>query len=181
MGEPHNKSRYGEIWPQFKIDIYLEELEAIKPLVILSGGWAWHFMSPANHIEYKHAHDHKDIDLFVVPENVATVISILKNRNFEKVWTKYDDMPSQDDFRRYEKREEYDESTSVKITIDLFVRAEVPCREIEGWTITEPVFLLSLYNSIHSSKSCFAVQAAVRLIEQGIDPAGSPDLSEIPK
>jgi hypothetical protein len=94
-------------------------LKAIKPLVIVSGGWAWHFMSPSEHIEYKHAHDHKDIDLFVHPENVATVLSILKNRLFDKVWTKYDRLPSEEDFRRYEKRVDCD-NQSIKITIDFF-------------------------------------------------------------
>jgi len=65
-------------WPQSRIATCLEELEIIKHFIILSGGWAWHFMSPVGHVEYKHAHDHKDIDLFVSPENVATVVSPLK-------------------------------------------------------------------------------------------------------
>jgi hypothetical protein len=32
-----------------------------------------------------------------------------------------------------------------------------------------------------SSDKCFAVQAAVRLLKQGIDPVGLPELVEIPK
>lgn len=67
MSAPHNKQRYGEIWPRWRIDVSLRELAPIKPWIIVSGGWAWHFMSPRNHTEYKHAHDHKDIDLFVDP------------------------------------------------------------------------------------------------------------------
>ncbi|HEC84461.1 MAG: hypothetical protein DRR08_16105 [Candidatus Parabeggiatoa sp. nov. 2] len=190
MSDPHNKNRYGEEWPQSRIDACLEELEAIKPFVIVSGGWAWHFMSPEGHVEYKHAHDHKDIDLFVRPDEVATVVSILKSRSFEKVWTKYDKLPSQEDFRRYEKRVEFDDKTSVKlkisptsvkVTIDFFVSSEVPYREIDGWRVIEPTFLLGLYKSIHSSDNCFAVQAAARLIEQGIDPVGHPELVEIPR
>jgi len=180
MSEPHNKNRYGEIWHQSKINTGLEELEAIKLFVIISGGWAWHFMSPLNHVEYKHAHDHKDIDLFVFPENVATVINILKGRGFKKVWTKYDKLPSKEDFRRYEKRVEYD-STSVKVTIDFFISTEVPYQEIKGWKVVEPKYLLSLYNRIHSSDTCFAVQAATKLIEQGIDPIDHSALTEIPK
>jgi hypothetical protein len=181
MSDPHNKNRYGETWAQSRIDTCLEDLEAIKPFVIVSGGWAWHFMSPINHIEYKHAHDHKDIDLFVPPENVATVVSILKGRGFEKVWTKYDKLPSKEEFRRYEKRVEYDDNFSIKVTIDFFVGSEIPIREINEWKIVEPSHLLSLYNTIHSSDTCFAVQAAKRLVEQGIDPVNRPELVEIPK
>jgi len=181
MGDPHNKNRYGETWPQSKIDTGLENLKIIKPFVIVSGGWAWHFMSPINHIEYKHAHDHKDIDLFVPPENVATVVSILKGKEFEKVWTKYDKLPSKEDFRRYEKRVESDDNTSIKVTIDFFVSSEIPYREINEWKIVEPSYLLSLYKTIHSSDTCFAVQAATQLLEQGIDPVNRPELIEIPK
>lgn len=180
MSNSHNKNRYGEIWAQSRIDTSLEELEAIKPFIIVSGGWAWHFMSPVGHVEYKHAHDHKDIDLFVRPEEVATVVSILKSRGFEKVWTKYDKLPSQEDFRRYEKRVYYDDKTSIKVTIDFFVSSEIPYRKIDDWKIVEPGFLLGLYNSIHSSNTCFAVQAATRLLEQGIDPVACPKLVEIP-
>jgi hypothetical protein len=179
MSTPHNQKRYGETWSQAKINTSLEELNAIKPFIIISGGWAWHFMSPANHIEYKHVHDHKDIDLFVLPENVATVVSILKQRGFEKVWTKYDKLPSKEDFRRYEKRVEYDD-ISIKVTIDFFVSSEVPFREIEEWRIVEPEYLLGLYKTIHSSDTCFAVQAATQLIKQGIDPINRPELVEIP-
>ncbi len=181
MSNPHNKNRYGEIWPQSRINTSLAELEALKHFVIISGGWAWHFMSPGDHIEYKHAHDHKDIDLFVPPEEVSTVINLLKSRDFEKVWTKYDKLPSKEDFRRYEKRVECEDKTSVKVTIDFFVSAEVPYQEIAGWKIIEPDFLLGLYNSIHSSHTCFAVQAARRLIKQGIDPVARPELVEIPQ
>ncbi|MEP1487912.1 MAG: hypothetical protein ABJK28_05760 [Algibacter sp.] len=63
MGANHNIKRYGEQWPDYRIKQGLDILEQLKQFVILSGGWAWHFMSPTNHIEYKHAHDHKDIDI----------------------------------------------------------------------------------------------------------------------
>ncbi len=181
MSDPHNQNRYGELWPLLRIDTGLAELEAIKLFIIVSGGWAWHFMSPEGHREYKHAHDHKDIDLFVYPENVATVVSILKGRGFEKVWTKYDKLPSEQDFRRYEKRVEDENQISVKVTIDFFVKSDIPYRDIKGWQIVEPEFLLGLYKSIHSSDNCFAVQAAVQLINKGIDPVGRPELVEIPR
>jgi len=74
------------------------------------------------------------------PENVATVVSILKGRGFEKVWTKYDNLPSEQDFRRYEKRVEDENQISVKVTIDFFVKSDIPYRDIKGWQIVEPVF-----------------------------------------
>lgn len=178
MGDRHNKSRYGELWPQYRIDRCLEELNVVKDYVVLSGGWAWHFISPQNHKEYKHAHDHKDIDVFVKPENVGAVVSLLKERSFEKVWTRYDKSPSDEDFRRYEKN--VTDEKEFKITIDFFV-GDVPTRVVNGWNLTEPEFLLSLYSSIHSSDKCFAVKAAMKLIEANIDPVGRKELVEIPE
>jgi hypothetical protein len=104
----------------------------------------------------------------------------LKDRGFEKVWTRYDRLPSAEDFRRYEKIAEMEGERPVRVTIDFFVR-DVPHREIEGWQVVEPGFLLSLYSNIHSSDKCFGVQAASRLLKQGIDPVGRPELVEIPK
>jgi len=179
MSVAHNKDRYGEIWPQQRIDAALVELDFIRPWVTLSGGWAWHFMSPAQHVELKHAHDHKDIDLFVAPEHVGLTVSKLKQRGFQRVWTKYDRLPSKEDFRRYEKTLLL-ERTPVRITVDFFVRKYVPYRIIENWQVVEPRFLLGLYRDIHSSDKCFAVQAAFKLLAKGIDPVGRQELVAIP-
>jgi len=181
MGAPHNPTRYGETWPQPRIDAALAELEHIKPWAILSGGWAWHFLSPKGHIELKHAHDHKDIDLFVAPADVATVVTKLQDCGFQKVWTKYDRLPSDEEFRRYEKSVEPPNGKPIRVTIDFFLRDDVPAREIDGWRVVEPEYLLSLYSNIHSSDKCFAVQAATRLIARGIDPQGNPELVKIPR
>ncbi|WP_103068212.1 hypothetical protein [Aquimarina sediminis] len=180
MGAAHNKKRYGEVWPEFRIKCSLEELEPLQDLVILSGGWAWHFLSPEGHIEYKHAHDHKDIDLFVYPKDVAEVMCILLQNGFEKVWTRYDKLPSDENFRRYEKVITVANDKSIRITIDFFVRAEIPNRTIKGWTIVEPSFLLGMYSNIHSSDKCWAVQSTVKLLEQNIDPFNREELVTIP-
>lgn len=181
MGAPHNKQRYGELWPQHRIDACLLELEAVKPWVIISGGWAWHFMSPKDHREYKHAHDHKDMDLFVEPANVALVVSTLKQRQFERVWTRYDQLPSEEDFRRYEKHVlGMEGGSSVRLTIDFFVAKDLPVRELDGWNVLDPKYLLSLYSNIHSSDKCFAVQTATKLLSQGIDPVGREEMVTIP-
>ena len=180
MAAPHNKSRYGETWPDYRVRYPLQELEKVRDYVVLSGGWAWHFMSPAGHIEYKHAHDHKDIDIFVDPNNVATVASILKQEGFEKVWTKYDKFESKEDFRRYEKTVTVDANKSLRITIDFFVSDEVPVMHVKDWNVVSPEYLLGLYSNIHSSDKCFAVQAAVKLLEAGISPVDREELVTIP-
>jgi len=185
MGAPHNKDRYGEVANQIRIDCCLWELEYIKDYIVLSGGWAWHFMSPEGHVELKHAHDHKDIDIFIEPKYVGAVVSVLKSRGFEKVWTRYDGKPLKigDEFRRYEKVVEFppeQEIRPVRITIDFFV-GTVETRLLDsGWTVVKPEVLLTYYSSIHSSDACFAVQAASKLVAQGIDPVGRPELVEIP-
>jgi len=180
MAAPHNKARYGEIWPEHKLQASLDELLNIQSLVVLSGGWAWHFLSPVGHEELKHAHDHKDIDIFVEPTKVAEVVTILKLSQFEKVWTKYDKHESKEDFRRYEKIAEIDGFPAFRITVDFFVR-RVPHRKVKGWLVTEPDFLLSLYSNIHSSDKCFAVSAAKNLLARGLDPENRVELIQIPK
>ncbi|MBQ4820724.1 hypothetical protein [Aquimarina sp. MMG016] len=179
MGTIHNKKRYGEVWPSYRIDYALKELYQLQKLIVLSGGWAWHFLSPDGHIEYKHAHDHKDIDIFVHPRNVAEVMCILLKNGFKKTWTRYDKLPSEENFRRYEKLMVIDEDKSFRITIDFFVR-EVPYRKVKGWNIVKPIFLLGLYSNIHSSDKCWAVQATLKLLDRQIDPLDREELITIP-
>lgn len=176
MPAPHNTARYGETHPQAKIDAYLAELEGIKDRVILSGGWAWHFMSPEGHAELKHAHDHKDADIFVDPAEAYLIIEDLRAASFRKAGTRFDS----NEFMRYEKDVEA-EGSRFKIIIDLFLKSGVPYREVRGWRIVEPEHLLTLYGDIHSSDNCFAVQAAIKLIGKGIDPQDRNELCEIPK
>jgi hypothetical protein len=178
MSDPHNKARYGELWPQEKIDACLKELELIKQYAILSGGWAWHFMSPVGHPELKHAHDHKDIDIFVEPQNVSLVIGILMSHGFDKARTIHDNKKNNDDFRRYEK---VVSNPPFRITIDFFVRKDIQVVEVNGWKIVDPKQLLTFYSTIHSSGSCFAVQAASKLLARGISPIGRDELIQIPK
>jgi len=185
MADPHNPNRYGELWPQHKIDAYLEAMEPFKSLVVFSGGWAWHFMSPKGHPEYKHAHDHKDVDWMVPSCNVGSVVGMLKAAGFEKVRTRFDHLPSEEDFRRYEKvvDPEGGEHPPFRLTIDFFVR-DVPCLVIDGWMVVEPYLLITFYSSFHSSDSCFAVQAAKRLLDSGLPGmaiVGHPDLVKIPE
>ena len=175
MGDPHRTDRYGELWDQHRIDVCLTVLEFLKPHVVLSGGWAWHVMSPPGHPEYKHAHDHKDIDVFSATSEVPVVMGILRDLGFERVGTRYDRLPSEEEFRRYEMIED-----GVRVTIDFFVK-DVPERVVDGWRVVDPTTLLTFYGRIHSSDKCFAVVAASKLLAAGIDPVGRPELVEIPK
>ena len=180
MEQNHNIKRYGEQWPSYRINQGLDILNKLKTWVIISGGWAWHFMSPEDHTEYKHAHDHKDMDIFVNPKNVAEVMVILAKDGFEKVWTRYDHMPSNENFRRYEKLDWLDNGKQVRVTIDFFESSTVETIKVNGWNLVEPKTLLSYYSNIHSSDKCWAVKAALQLIEKGKSPIGSALLSKNP-
>lgn len=166
----HNPNRYGETWSQDWINSQLGELENIKSWVILSGGWAWHFISPP-HIEYKHIHDHKDIDIFVYPENVDNVIITLKDNGFDRIKTKYDN----DSFFRYVKTD-----NGRKIVIDLFIK-KVPFVSNNGWNVVEPNYLLSLYDTVHGSNHCIAVNKSIELIGKGQSPLNREELVTLPK
>lgn len=181
MGAPHNIKRYGELWDQSRIDEGLKILSIIKEYIVISGGWAWHFMSVTNHTEYKHAHDHKDIDVFVNPKNVAVVMALLQENGFEKVWTRYDHLPSQENFRRYEKVIYKKDEKSFRVTIDFFERDDINAIETNGFFVVLPSQLLTFYRNIHSSDKCWAVMRAKEFIDKGINPVGRIELSEIPR
>ncbi|OUS01693.1 hypothetical protein A9Q86_07175 [Flavobacteriales bacterium 33_180_T64] len=180
MGTNHNIKRYGEQWPSYRINQGLDILKQLKAWIIVSGGWAWHFMSPEDHTEYKHAHDHKDIDIFVHPKNVSKVMVILEKEEFKKVWTKYDHLPSNENFRRYEKIDWLETGKQIRVTIDFFESKTVDTITVNNWTLVEPKTLLSYYSNIHSSDKCWAVKAALLLIEKGESPIGSLLLSKNP-
>lgn len=170
MSDPHNPARYGETWPQYKLDAYLGAMQPLKALVVLSGGWAWHFLSPAGHPERKHAHDHKDLDLMVPPRCVSSVMGVLLAAGFQKVSTKYDHLPSAEDFRRYEKVVEVEGHAPFRITLDFFVKDVPVLQTPSGWLVVRPDVLLGYYSTIHSSKSCWAVLAAQKILAGGLPP-----------
>lgn len=176
MAAPHNASRLGENWNPVRLIVMLEEIEAVREYVTLSGGWAWHFMTPPGHAELKHAHDHKDADLFVEPENFGTLVALLKSRGFERTWTRFDDAPGSEVFYRYTKMVERGGET-VKVMLDVFAET-IPFVESQGYRVVEPSHLLSLYGKKHSSDLCFSVQIARRLVAQGVSPVGHPEMAD---
>src|SRR5262249_49943586 len=127
------------------------------------------------HSEYKHAHDHKDVDLFVQPTDLAFLLATLRRRGYERTWTRFDRLPDSRDFSRYTKTTERD-GKPVKVMLDLFAE-EVPSIEVAGFRVLEPPFLLAQYGHRHGSNQCFSVQIARRLLERGISPVGNPDMA----
>ena len=164
-------------WDKEKLQAQLKTVEAVKHCVVVSGGLAWHLMSPP-HEETKTIHDHSDVDLFVLPEQVYTVLSILKSRGFIKYWTKYDRLDK--NFMRYGRMyaipsEDITQPNYVKVLLDLFIE-RVPYRVVGDFNVITPEALLPMYETKHASKACTAVRAATILVAKGIDPLDRKEL-----
>ena len=151
--DSHDPTRVGQLWSAGRIADQLNEINQLRPHIILSGGWAWHFLSPP-HDELKILHDHSDIDLFVHPANFMTFRTLVIARGFERIKTKYDNR----EFSRFRKS-----SDDGKIVLDAFLGSP-PYVNIQGYRVVEPTHLLGLYDSIHQSIGCVAVQAAKKLL-----------------
>jgi hypothetical protein len=168
MGDPHNPARANDTWDADRVQAQELEIRKFKDLFTVSGGWAWHFMSPAGHKEYKTQHDHKDIDAFVQPERFTEFLERAKQHGYERAATLHDD-PS-GNFYRYVKR-----LPSGKVVLDIYVQ-NVPARERYSIRFVDPTYLLKLYETTHSSKEAHAVKTAAKLLAEGIDPVGHPAL-----
>lgn len=168
MGDPHNPKRAGELWNQERIDIQLAELTQIKDLVVLSGGWAWHFISPVGHAEIKTQHDHKDLDVFVKPEEFETLRQRFIALGYQRQHTQWDNPSGK--FYRFTKYYE-----GGKVVYDVFLE-DVPFVDIGGFRVVEPKTLLSMYGVKHTSEQCLAVVEARKLMEKGISPIGRQEL-----
>jgi hypothetical protein len=172
MGDPHNSLRAGEKWDPDWLRYQYNEILQVAHFGVLSGGWAWHFMSPT-HEEIKILHDHKDIDLFAFPTMFPALVDELRSRGFQKAKTQHDD-PSKA-FYRYTKYLD-----KRKIVFDIFVET-VPyftkhINTQDKVNIIKPECLLTYYGKSHSSSQCIAVQAAKKLIEKGINPIDHMEL-----
>jgi len=165
----HNPERYGELYDDSHLKNQMEELLLIKEWIALSGGWAWHFISPP-HTEYKHLHDHRDIDIFVKPENFLKVQMTLESNDWYHIKTKYDN----NSFIRYEKIKQ-----NRKMVIDMF-KGDLPTIEVKGWKVADPIHLITLYYTVHQSAHCIAVQATRELHKNGISPIDNELLIKLP-
>jgi hypothetical protein len=156
-------------WKNEKLLAQLDVVDALGDLIVVSGGLAWHLMSPP-HVEEKIMHDHSDIDLFAIPETSYEVFAKLKSMGYSQFWTKYNTK----NFYRYGQTIQKGEKR-VKVLIDLYVE-DVPFIKVNGYQIVEPKYLLSLYETTHSSKECTAVKNATLLVNRGINPVGRYEL-----
>lgn len=168
MGDPHNPLRSEETWDARRIELQALEIQRFGDLLTVSGGWAWHFMSPPGHVEYKTQHDHKDVDVFVTPKRFQEFVIRAKLSGFERAATRHDDPSGV--FYRYTKFLD-----NGKVVFDVYV-ADVPTITVDGQQVVNPVHLLTLYATTHSSKECWAVKAAMKLLGEGIDPVRHPSL-----
>ncbi len=176
-----------ELWNKGRIEAMVKELNRFKDLVTISGGYAWHFMSPP-HEEKRSFHDHKDIDIFIKPDTMLEFMMVLNDRpwkdyevKYERQWTKYDGKSK--DFYRYTAYVDNQHpgiEEPIKVMLDVFVRdiPSIPVSALDGtiYNVVDPVHLLPLYEHSHSSKDCVAVQAAMKLVAKGISPVGRPEL-----
>jgi hypothetical protein len=171
MGDPHNPARAGEIWNPIRLELMEREvlrLAELTPEIVISGGWAWHFMSPP-HTEIKIYHDHKDVDILVPPTQFGEVLEYFDAYGYERSKTKYDN-PS-GNFYRYTK---YFEGNG-KVVFDVFLEI-APFVQLDKVKVAEPKYLLSLYGTKHTSEECAAVIGAKKLIANGISPIGNKAL-----
>lgn len=206
MGDPHNPNRYGERWNPHRLQVLFAELATVKEFGVVSGGFAWHFMSPP-HQEEKHLHDHRDIDLHVTPHLFPALVERLTKRGYTRSRTRFDN-PS-GEFIRFERvvedacpschtqgvvRDgnklvclECNHSVSMRdnaITWPLeLVKVifdlfvqEVPSIEVDGYRVVEPKTMLTFYGVKHSSEQCVAVVAARSLVARGAAVLKNPAL-----
>lgn len=174
MGDPRNPARAGEHWDMNRIlSLFIECIELPKYAVI-SGGWAWHFMSPP-HEELKLLHDHKDVDVFVPPDRFPEICAHFQGRGYKRCWTRFDGKT--EGFYRFEGRPK-----GVKVLVDVFLRdvpavRVVPAGVPSSVAIVAPATLITFYREkIHSTDDCVAVRAARELLRKGIDPMFRPEL-----
>ena len=164
--QPRNPARAEELWNEARIADQLAEIRRVRTLAVLSGGWAWHFLSPPDE-ELKVLHDHSDIDLFVQPTDVSTFLVLVESRGFERVKTKYDT----NEFSRHVKHCE-----AGKVVIDAFVGQPPAVTARDGYRVVEPAHLLGLYDTTHQNDGCRAVVAARKLLGAEGRVLGHPSL-----
>ncbi len=166
MGDPRNPARKEDVYDPDRLARQLDEVDALQGLgTVLSGGLAWHFLSPP-HTEYKLLHDHKDVDIFVHPYGVQDLREALLQRGFERAKTQWD----RNDFFRFTKFYK-----GGKVVFDIFIE-QVPSILAQGHLVVDPATLLGFYKTVHQSGDCVAVAAARKLLAAGTPVLGHPDL-----
>ncbi len=194
MGAPHNKSRYGEKWNEISTSLLVLELCHFQNILgtdlhnmVISGGWAWCLMSP-RHIDYKHAHDLKDIDLFINPNFFGVFHQALELLDYTREHTKYDKLSP---FYRYSKlvkgmgcEEKQAGPIEKKVILDVFLK-EVPSVLTEDYFyVVEPSVLSTFYglhnpdSLLHGSGQCWSLHIAKRIMANGGSPLNNSEMAD---
>lgn len=177
-------------WDGSRLAVFEQELRGLAEALpfVVSGGWAWHLMTPVGHAEYLQAHDHRDLDLFLDPQSRDEAGEKLRRLGYIQAWTRFDSSAlasagggSPRPFARYVKDALRDDRYH-KVTIDLFLEP-IASREIQApWggsiRVVPPIRLLELYHGTHQAESCLSVRIARDLLVRGVDPVGHPEMAE---
>lgn len=168
-------SGFSQRWNPLRLQVIEQELVAFQPYVVLSGGWAWHFLTPAGHTEYVEAHDHEDADVVVLPQQVAPLMVLLTARGYERTQSLGVGSESDIDMNRYERVVRH-HAEPVKVTLEMMV-ADVPHVEAGGFRVIEPSLLLT-HAPPYGSRACLSARIARELVARGETVAGHPAMAE---
>jgi len=176
-------ARAGDEWDENRIVTVHYELLKLPDYAVLSGGWAWHYMSPP-HRESKLLHDHKDVDILIPVVRAQEFAAFFKSDGYAKIWTKYDRFSTSGrpekkykEFYRVEKHVPC-ALTNVKVQIDVFLQ-DVPFVTVASCNlkVVEPKILLSFYSIKQcTTDDCTAVLGARKLLAKGLNPIGRREL-----
>lgn len=166
---------FGQRWNPVRLRVIEQELVAFQPYVVLSGGWAWHFLTPPGHTEYVAAHDHEDADVVVLPQQVAPLMVLLTARGYERAQKGCVDPDSDIDLNRYTRVVNH-HAEPVKVVLGIMV-ADVPHVEAGGFRVIEPSLLLA-DASRHGSRACLSARIARDLVARGEKVAGHPAMAD---
>lgn len=176
-------------WDASRLAVFEQELRDLSEAlpVVVSGGWAWHLMTPAGHVEYRHAHDHRDLDLFLDPRFRDDAMNTLRRMGYIQSWTRFDSSAltssvgsSPRPFSRHVKDALRDDRY-YKVTVDLFLEP-IAVREIQApWgrsiRVVPPARLLELADSQSPAAACLSARIARDLLARGLDPVGHPEMA----
>lgn len=104
-------------------------LTQLKPWIILSGYWARYITNQTA------VQDENDIELYIHPSNTHKIIELLEAQGFNKVWTRYDYVPNNENFKQYEKTDWTYDGKQTKSVIHIYQTLAIDTITINGWAL----------------------------------------------
>lgn len=141
-----------ETWDPLLLAAYLNLLQELKAFVVIGGGWAWHFLSPKGHIEYKNLHDHQELDILAPPRTIETAHTALQRSGFKATTLGPLD-------RQYRNQE------SFLLVVNFRVQDAPVVQCPGGWLVLPPDQLLARYG-----RQGLAARAASEFLASGKKP-----------